>query len=507
MIALSIEFLAGRFHATPWDRSVNEGEVEWPPSPWRMLRALVAAFYLQGETDKVMLCRLCDRLANAPRYALPPTTAGHTRHYMPLDKPGKTGLVLDAFIAFPKLGGELHARAYVIWDDVTLSDDEHVLLQRLVGAIGYLGRAESWCQVQIDPSPPAIGDGLFSVELASRGGFGEQGPLVRRLGPNADLRGKGLLAALCETTDTMRKRRSNVPAGTTWLAYRFPADYGRDQVAAIRASNHADFTPRTLRFRLEVPEKGTGLLPAVTETLVVAEVFRRTVLSIQGRRADGQNTPLFTGKTSSGEPLTGENHAYYLPRDRDGDGRIDTVDIYIPRLFSHDEYRALVSVSRLYDAAFKLGANEQILVTFLGDAPAGESRNWRSVTPFVLPRFEKVRGSDDNRRVIDSPSDQIRRELLHRKIENAEVAVERGAAARIPLRGGRTVFAGSYRRVRRNDSAAGGPPREVVTATLSFERAIRGPIAMAVTRTLDSDSSCRWRMTLSIRVLHRVEMA
>ena len=45
MIAIKLRFLAGRFHATPWGRHVNEGVVEWPPSPWRLLRALAATFY------------------------------------------------------------------------------------------------------------------------------------------------------------------------------------------------------------------------------------------------------------------------------------------------------------------------------------------------------------------------------------------------------------------------------------------------------------------------------
>ena len=41
---IAIRFPLGRYHATPWDRSVNEGAVEWPPSPWRLLRALVASY-------------------------------------------------------------------------------------------------------------------------------------------------------------------------------------------------------------------------------------------------------------------------------------------------------------------------------------------------------------------------------------------------------------------------------------------------------------------------------
>ena len=43
-ITLKLTFPAGRYHATPWGRHVNEGVPEWPPSPWRLLRALVAVW-------------------------------------------------------------------------------------------------------------------------------------------------------------------------------------------------------------------------------------------------------------------------------------------------------------------------------------------------------------------------------------------------------------------------------------------------------------------------------
>jgi CRISPR-associated protein Csb2 len=51
MLALAIRFPAGRFHATPWGRHVNEGAAEWPPSPWRLLRALVATWKRKLDAD------------------------------------------------------------------------------------------------------------------------------------------------------------------------------------------------------------------------------------------------------------------------------------------------------------------------------------------------------------------------------------------------------------------------------------------------------------------------
>lgn len=40
--SISIRFLTGRAHLHPWDTHHSEGRVDWPPSPWRLLRALVA---------------------------------------------------------------------------------------------------------------------------------------------------------------------------------------------------------------------------------------------------------------------------------------------------------------------------------------------------------------------------------------------------------------------------------------------------------------------------------
>lgn len=41
-LSISIRFLTGRAHLHPWQAHHSEGRVEWPPSSWRLLRALVA---------------------------------------------------------------------------------------------------------------------------------------------------------------------------------------------------------------------------------------------------------------------------------------------------------------------------------------------------------------------------------------------------------------------------------------------------------------------------------
>src|SRR5947209_2960160 len=104
-LSVALSFPAGRFHATPWGHHVNEGRTEWPPSPWRLLRALVAVWKrklpgvpLVEENIEGLLTALASQ---PPTFHLPLATLGHTRHYMPL---GSTNAnertkVFDAFVS------------------------------------------------------------------------------------------------------------------------------------------------------------------------------------------------------------------------------------------------------------------------------------------------------------------------------------------------------------------------------------------------------------------------
>ena len=96
----------GRYHANPWDRAVNEGASEWPPSPWRILRALVATWYtrwpdLPGRRHRRAARRpgrpavLPD--ARQPEPGTPATTCQTSDHRKA--ETGNTDLTLDPFLA------------------------------------------------------------------------------------------------------------------------------------------------------------------------------------------------------------------------------------------------------------------------------------------------------------------------------------------------------------------------------------------------------------------------
>ena len=175
MFALAFRFPAGRYHATPWGRNVNEADIAWPPEPWRLLRALIAAWWRKGDRARWSeddLAGLIDKLAETlPEYRLPVGAIhAHTRHYMPtggLDKGRpKTTLVFDAFVRLPE-----RSTLVAAWPQVTLDAPAFAFASHLAGAVGYLGRAESWtdCEAlaQWDGAPNCRPlDGTPSEELA-----------------------------------------------------------------------------------------------------------------------------------------------------------------------------------------------------------------------------------------------------------------------------------------------------------------------------------------------------
>ncbi len=83
-----ITLLSGRYGATPWDRSEHEGQVEYPPSPWRLLRAVLnGAFSLTCRPGQ--LPQGCEALIKLlaqqpPTYHLPYGEFGQIRGFRPV---------------------------------------------------------------------------------------------------------------------------------------------------------------------------------------------------------------------------------------------------------------------------------------------------------------------------------------------------------------------------------------------------------------------------------------
>lgn len=421
MIGLRFTFTAGRYHATGWDHHVNEGIAEWPPAPWRILRALVAASYRLDEDDRVATAALVERLTELPVYRLPPSTRAHLRHYMPTDK--SSVKVLDAFVAIGQ-GARAPDDVLVWWPGLELDAGERALLERLAEHIGYLGRAESWVEVAVED---AI-EGEPNARPALVGERGAASETVRLLAAqSSDALARWRTRAVDEPTGTGKKRSAiSLPAnvwealnvdtggmqamgwsqapGSCWVDYRLAPQ--RPTRAARRRAAGAG--PRGVVFLLD-----SAVLPTIDQTLVIAERFRSTLM---GSREFGPVPWQLSGKRDE-QPVDGHSHAYYLPIADKGE-RIDRVLAWTDEgleneAWAHIQAR-LTGTKRLtvrgesdhplHVVLAGYGDFEQTCA-LVGADVLGASTTWESVTPFVPPRFSKLRRGE----LVDSPLEQLRR--------------------------------------------------------------------------------------------------
>ncbi|KIG18939.1 hypothetical protein DB30_06550 [Enhygromyxa salina] len=497
MIGLRLTFTAGRYHATGWDHHVNEGVAEWPPAPWRILRALVAASYRLADHERGGVSELLERLTPLPVYRLPAASTAHLRHYMPTDnKPVK---VLDTFVAVGD-GARAPAEVLVWWPGLELTDPERELLGRLLQHVAYLGRAESWVEIavaDVDESqtpnarPQAFDEpaNVQTVRLLTVQSTEELAAWRERWLEAVPAKGKGKSptppASVWDvlnvsTAELQRERWSQAP-GSCWVDYRL------EEPPRVR--------PRARRAKQTGPSGAVFLLesavrPSADQTLVIAERMRSTVMALANKRT-GAVPWQFSGKDHNDAPLTGHEHAYFLPlarRDRDGRELIDRVLIWARDGFAPDTWASLQQLAasgrRLRGQADEhplelilagYGGFDQLRALLPVNAAhplegswLGPSRTWVSATPFVPPRFTKSRRNQ----LIDTPEDQLR--WLLREV----LGVPEHEVSEIETEESKDTFGWSrFVRVRKKDRSRTAA-RAGSGFRITFTKPVCGPIAL-----------------------------
>ncbi|MGI8782654.1 MAG: type I-G CRISPR-associated protein Csb2 [Acidobacteriota bacterium] len=526
MIAIALKFPSGRFHSTPWGRHVNESNPEWPPSPWRLLRAFVATWKskLDGEAgpDTDTVKSLLEALASPPQFALPPATTGHSRHYMPWMKGEKT-LVFDGFVALDR-----NAELMICWPEVTLTQQQYQVLDALVTNLAFLGRAESWCLARLLPGSEAnaCGSRINCPPLNGRGNS-RAGEPVRVLcaDPNTafanDHTPKGKQTTgngktrkflmtplydpdwhLCMETLELHDKKWSDPPGSRWVTYARPADCLKIEPRMISTRPTPQVT--VARYAIDGP-----VLPLVQETLPLAEKMRAALMGtyrrimqheIYGRNipenAQRSVSPVFSGKDEVRRPLLGHGHAFYLPTDEDADGRLDHITVVAETGFGPHEIKALDRLRRL---RFGDGEALNLLLVGLGRVsdfralPLRESAVWISATPFLVTRHAKKNGVKRDRPEALGPQNErafvelVLREELSRLRErrpeipepvSIEPLIDTQGTFRIPIRdSARTIRPIQFKRFRQKRGDDGGR-RPAGALRITFSRAVRGPICL-----------------------------
>ena len=516
MPTLRLQFPGGRYHATPWGHHVNEGQIEWPPSPWRLLRALIACgFNTQHWSEIPAVARqLIEKLATTlPSYRLPKASAAHSRHFMPVGTLAKgrekTTLVFDTWADVADESLEIH------WP-CELTDDEVRLLSQLAECLGYLGRSESWVEAKLLPErdeklncfdalphyagvcpgpnweqvtvmaaiPPedfskwrteATAKALAKLPLPE----GKKKPPAKLLKDRANAEAPfptDLVDCLTKDTAWWKQHRWSQPPGSQRVVYWRRT--GALEVGVPKRSTRRPAQPvTTMLLALTTPSGNQSALPSVTRTLTQAELFHRAIV---GRVGKGQRVdrPELTGQDEHGRPLRdGHRHAHILPVDLDGDGRLDHILVYAPMGLGDAAQRAIRTLRRTWT---KGGVGElQVALAGSGDidmlrslpeplarhvtrllGPLGGSRSWVSATPFVPPRFLKPRGAN-------TLIGQVNAELSSRGLPPVEQLSE------LP-RDDETLVLRHF--VRRRERGGSPPPADIgYGLRLQFAKPITGP--------------------------------
>jgi CRISPR-associated protein Csb2 len=461
MPTVKLRFPGGRYHATPWGHHVNEGLIEWPPSPWRLLRALIACgFTSQGWREMPPVARrLIDKLAAVlPSYRLPAASAAHSRHFMPVGALAKgreqTTLVFDTWANVGD--GEL----LVHWP-CEIDADEADLLGKLASSLGYLGRSESWGEAQLTNDDSVDWNAVPCVENEHRGPGWEQVSLMAAISPvdyeewreaqvqealrpfqgqrqTAPVKKKqaqaiepypiDLLSCLTKDTAWWKGHGWSQPPGSQRVLYWRRSD--ALQVGVPTAPRLASAqTVTTMLLAITTASGNRSALPPVSRTLPQAELFHRAII---GRLGKGLRVtcPELTGKDEFDRPLHDHHeHAHTIPVDLDGDGHLDHIIIYAAMGLGDDAQRAVRTLRRTWT---KGGAGDlQVAVVGSGDldmlrrlptplsmqldailGPHEGAQVWESVTPFVLPKTL-------DRRSRRSVSGQVNAELVSRRVPEA----------------------------------------------------------------------------------------
>jgi CRISPR-associated protein Csb2 len=412
MTTIELKFPAHRFHATPWGRHVNEGVPEWPPSPYRLLRALYDAWKRKHpEIPEQELLAILQALAReAPGFLLPRATASHTRSYLhtnTFDPTDKT-LIFDAFVAVPR-----DAKCYLRWDHVELADTQRQALHTLLASLNYMGRSESWVEA-------ALVDGQVSSAwrcdpLDRSTESGEAVPVACAIPPDEYKEKRQWLDALAySTTELLKDRRSGPPA-MRLVHYVRPPEALSTRITRAPAKNKLGI--QAVMLALDSP-----VLPLVTATLEVAEQVRTKLMGIHKRIVGDPSwvSPRFSGKNPDGSPLAGHQHTFILPLGNDR-GRITRILLFSRLGFNTDEIRAILELRELY----RRGSDKAIRVVTTWQGRADDpkvrppSRTVHSVTPFVPPRHWRP-GRDEEKFLLE----EIQRECANHGLPKA-VQVER----------------------------------------------------------------------------------
>lgn len=295
-IVLQQNFPLGRFHATPWRvNPFDDPHGEWPPSPWRLVRAVTARWYqfvreADTEPDLAQLEQLQRTLCES-NYAFHLPADGRKgsplRQYHPTEfgwRPAEkkkagtrsygTSLVQDNYWCMPP-------ESPVWWfiDGENWNDELRGILVECLKRITYFGRAETLTRMRLASSGDEIPKA--NCELVNKRSSGA----VPVMSPKKDATREDIE----RTTDNPEAVKRSVPPGAQWLYTRRP-----EKPAARERPRQPKYRPECHLFQFAI---GWNVAPKRRALVRLTSRFRGGVLR-ELRRLKTGNSSVTWAKTS-----------------------------------------------------------------------------------------------------------------------------------------------------------------------------------------------------------------
>lgn len=471
LIVLRQVFPLGRFHATPWRVNPFDDHFgEWPPSPWRLVRAVVARWYQWArETVPPPPPNELDGLVRALststyRFHLPAHAhkGSPVRQYFPVefgwnpkDKKKAAARSYSTSLAQDNYWCIASGNDGAVWwflEGDAWTDDLVTALDRCLERVTYFGRAEAFTRIE------RVGDGAPvpqpNCDLSERRGSGP----VPVLAPSAD----ATRADVERVTDDPEVAGRTEPPGARKMYARRPPRPALREAARPRALRE---NCHLLQFAM-----GWNVAPEPRAIVRLTSRFRGAAISELAKiktgdpKATWNRAPAdvreamaeMTGKDANGRPLLGHRHAEFFGWFEDG-AATRLLAWRDGRAFDENEQTALLRAAarELSWAAAGPDADKWVvrlvpLDRAVSPPPGFEgapARCWESVTSYVPPRYHLRRGKE---RAPESLLEQIRRELALRgftgaaQVEAEPIAAPAWVSVHVP-RTERRAFLGDRR--------------------------------------------------------------
>ena len=331
VLTIKMEFGPWGYHATPWGHYVNEGIPEFPPSPYRLMRALVDVWKRdRPEWNEKRVVPILSALSRSPPlFSLPPYSEYSVPLYQDTNSgdPQQGALIYDSFVIMDK--GEA---VYLKWTDVSLTPSQLSDLSELLSLIGYLGRTESWVDISVMKENPNV---EWNCVPSSSG----KKTAIVTVPASMQSGDKQWFDTLTQTTKHAFMQGINTPRGISLVPYSLPLSPFSRQVI-----DEPDGTGvSAVLYSLKSQE-----LPPLTLTLAIADRVHIKLMGIYRRLFGNDIPPSLSGRDTDGTVWLGPGPLNIWPFDSDNDGRLDSMLITSDLEFTAHILKTLNTLTKVW---------------------------------------------------------------------------------------------------------------------------------------------------------------